>query len=65
MTRDPQCASEGMDETHDHVFGSCKFAQFVHELVLHTFGQPEASRDVSVGLSSRFLMKQRVALSTI
>ena len=65
MTHNPKCAFDGMDETHNHVFGSCRPGQFVHEAVLHTFGRPEYCRGVSVDLSSQFLMKRGVALSTI
>ena len=52
MTRNPKCSFDGLDETHDHVFGSCRFGQFVHEAVLHTFGRPEDSRGVSVDLNN-------------
>ena len=40
IARCSKCAFDGKDETHAHLFGECRFGQFVHEAVRHTFGPP-------------------------
>ena len=64
MTCCSKCAFDGKDETHAHVFGECRFGQFVHEAVRHTFGPPQDPQGTSIDLSCNFLQKQEVALTT-
>ena len=64
MTRCSKCAFDGKDETHAHVFGECRFGQFVHEAVRHTFGPLKDPEGTSIDLSCNFLQKQEVALTT-
>ena len=64
MTRCSKCAFDGKDETHAHVFGECRFGQFVQEAVRHTFGPPQDPQGTSIDLSCNFLPKQEVALTT-
>ena len=64
MTRCSKCALDGRDKTHAHVFGECRFGQFGHEAVRHTFGPPQDPQGTSIDLSYSFLQKQEVALTT-
>ena len=64
MTRYSKYVFDGKDETHARVFGECRFGQFVHEAVRHTFGPPHDPQGTSIDLSCDFLHKQEVALTT-
>ena len=64
MTRCSKCAFDGKDATHAHVFGECRFGQFVHKAVRHTFGPPQDPQGTSIDWSCDFLQKQEVALTT-
>ena len=64
MTRCCTCAFDGKEETDAHVFGECRFGQFVHEAVRHTFGPPLGPTRLLIDLSCNFLQKQEVALTT-